>query len=231
MKRLLMVLALAGFAAACGDDDDDDVTPDNDGGTKDSGPGADSGPKADAGVDAGPAVVMCGEMMCTPHMHPTLGVFAAGCVKNAAGADICGVSTDKVGGVAAGYPAFVEKNAPGKDSPSCAAFIDSREPDGGTMGNGKIDTVVNVPGIGMIPVNYPGCCTAKGFCSGDVSMASAAGMPPSNGGFGCLESTIFFRSQPPAAQMIACDKVSGVIGGGDAGMNNVADAGGIDAGT
>jgi len=237
MKRLLMVLALAGFAVACGDDDDDDVTPANDGGAKDSGPGTDGGPKdAGSGMDAGPAV-SCGGMVCTPFMHPTLGLYAAGCAKNAAGADVCGVSTDKVGGADAGYPSFVEKEAPGVFSASCGAFFDSMEqeddmPDGGPKGNGKIDTVVNFPGIGMIAINYPGCCTAKGFCSVDTKMTSAAGAAPSNGGFGCLESTIAFRTLPAAAQMIACDKATGMIGGGsDAGTNNVTDAGGIDAGT
>ncbi len=60
MKRLLLVLALAGFAVACGDDDDDDTSPD--GGSKvDSGVKTDSGTGSiDSGTggggDAGPKV-------------------------------------------------------------------------------------------------------------------------------------------------------------------------------
>lgn len=236
MKRLLMMLALAGFAVACGDDeDDDDTKPPVDGGGKDAGPGTDGGPKADggtdSGIDAGPPVI-CGGMTCTAHTAGT-SMFAAGCAKNATNQDVCGLSSASLGGADAGLPPYLEKFAPGVASPSCGKFFDDREPanDGGMMkGNGRIDNKVMV-GTSAFDISYPGCCTPKGFCSGETMQGMVLGMMV-NGGFGCMDSEAFFARQPAAARAIPCNKTTGelTLPTADGGAGNVTDAGGVDAG-
>jgi hypothetical protein len=219
MKRLLMVMALAGLAVACSDDNDDD------GNTADTGVGKDGGPdaghadggldggKADGGsIDSAVATIMCGTKTCSGYSpSAALGTFAAACAKDLHDADVCGLSTALIGGVDAGYAAVLEKDAPGAASASCGAFIDMNEPDGGAKGNGKIDTTLLIPALTStpLPATYPGCCTPKGFCSGDVNMGTVAGMM-SNGGFGCMDSKSFFRATP-AASMIPCNPTSGMI--------------------
>jgi hypothetical protein len=253
MKRFLMVLALGAglIGSGCGDDDgdDDDV--------KDTGPRADAstdaGPaRVDAGMDAArpdsgmdantmPPPVVCGTVTCTPYMNALGTVYAAACAKNAAGADVCGLSSANLGGTDAGLPAALEKNAPGVASATCGAFYDALEsPDGGTRGNGRIDTFVAATPTMLLPISYPGCCTAKGFCSGDTNMAKVTfnGTPTdTNAMFGCMESTAFFRNSPPSARAIACNPSTGALmfaptdAGVDAGGGGtVTDAGGIDSG-
>jgi hypothetical protein len=239
-------------AGGCKEDNGDDTPTDSGtGGGADTGTGggtdsgaADAGPKdsgaaADATMEAAVAV-MCGTppVACTGHTTG-LGPVAPGCAHNYQDAEVCGISSATI--LMGAEPKFLEKNAPGVASTSCAMFYDSREtapdggvPDGGmaTMGNGLIDTVLMVSGL-TISLQYPGCCTKAGFCSGDgkLGKASLAGgaYNDSDNGYGCMESSIFFRSLPVQAQKIPCDPVSGVItqsASGDAG----ADAGASDAG-
>ena len=249
MKRFLMILALGGvIVSGCGDDDGDDdddtPTPDssvgdssvprNDGGTD---AGRDSG--IDGGIDAGPMTVTCGGQMCTGHTTG-LGMVAPGCALNAADAQVCGISSASLGGPDAGIPPFVEKDAPGVASSTCGAFYDSLEADGGVgKGNGKINTILMTQGL-TIPLTYPGCCTRRGFCSGDTSMGVATfggSDMPSNGGYGCMDSRYFFRSLPEQVRAIPCDPTTGIIrpavvpDGGAPGDAGVADASGIDSGS
>ncbi|HVZ32694.1 MAG TPA: hypothetical protein VG963_09730, partial [Polyangiaceae bacterium] len=185
----------------------------------------DAGPS----TDSGGGTVTCGTMTCSSY-SPGAGItFAAGCAKNASNQDVCGLSSASLGGTDAGLPAFLEKDAPGVASSACGALIDSQEPatDAGTKGNGRIDTTVKVAGMSLA-ISYPGCCTKKGFCSGDTDMGLLLGSTASNGGFGCMESTAFFVAQP-AAQMIPCDPTTGALKLGDAGTTATVD-GGLDAG-
>lgn len=246
MKRFLMILALGGaMFAGCGDDDgddDDDVGSDaGDGGTRPDGSVGDAGMDAarpDAGPDGGGLV--CGTQICTSFTNGTGTTFAPLCVKNAANQDVCGLSTEPLGGTAAGYPAALERNAPGVASPTCGAFYDSLEsPDAGTRGNGRINSTVMVGTTTVLPISYPGCCTAKGFCSGDTNMAKVVfggAEMDTNANFGCMESTAFFRTAPAAVRMIPCNVTTGVIipaAPADAGVDGgsrVADAGGMDSG-
>jgi hypothetical protein len=99
------------------------------------------------------------------------------------------------------------------------------------MGNGKIDTVVMI-GTLTISLQYPGCCTKAGFCSGEGSKGKAAlpaaSYSDSDNGYGCMESSIFFRNLPAQVQKIPCDPATGVIklpASGDAGADGGADAG------
>jgi len=255
-------MLLGGLAAAVGtagcnkDDDNDEPTTHDGGGGSDSGTHTDSGTGSDgggggsdaghtdAGVDAGPPV-MCGGKLCMPY-SPAAGLtFAAGCAKNAADAEVCGISSSTIA-PDGGIPPFLEKDAPGVASPQCGAFIDSHEPanDGGAAdagpdaavligkGNGRIDTTVHALGMDLA-ITYPGCCTPQGFCSGDTNMGLLLGASASNGGFGCMESHAFFLPKlaaSPGADMIPCDPDSGAIKipSGDAGAG---DAGAGDAGT
>jgi len=137
-------------------------------------------------------------------------------------------------------PRFLEKDAPGVASPSCTQFYDARESadggvDGGTAGNGMIDTVLMTSGL-TVKLRYPGCCTAAGFCSGDTALGEAdlgsGTYMPSNAGYGCLESTIFFMTAPEAARRIPCNPSTGALalpdggaGGGDGGADAGVDGG------
>jgi hypothetical protein len=225
-----MVLAIAGLAVACGDDDDDDNVA-SDGG-KDS--GTDAGRVDAGGIDSGAPVVSCGTpaVTCTGFSLASGTVLAPACAKNWADAEVCGLSTAALGGTDAGLPSALEKDAPGAASASCGAFYDSLEPasDAGTKGNGRIDTKVSV-GTMSYPISYPGCCTKKGWCSGDTNNGLLFGTTATSGGYGCMESTAFFKDLPAQVQKIKCDVATGVLvpPSADAGTG-VADAGGIDAG-
>jgi hypothetical protein len=244
MKRFLMVLALGAAMIGCGDDDgdDDDDTPvdaGRDTGTPapDSGGPIDSGVRNDGGMDAAMPAVVCGGTTCSAFTNTSGLTFAPVCVKNAANMDVCGLSTAPLGGVDAGYPAALERNAPGVASPTCGAFFDALEPVGSaTRGNGRINSTVMALGMNL-PISYPGCCTAKGFCSGDTNMAKVTigtSEMDTNANFGCMESTAFFRASPAAVRMITCNATTGALmlptdaGVPDAGRT--ADAGGMDSG-
>ena len=242
-------------AGGCKEDDGDDPTPDAGGGTPDSGGGggtdsgaSDGGAKdsGGGGGDSGGAMdagVKCGSpaVECTGHTTG-LGPVAPGCAKNWEDAEVCGISSMTV--LMGAEPKFLEKNAPGVPSESCAKFYDSQEtiPDGGTdsgtIGNGLINTTIL---NGAIMLQYPGCCTKLGFCSGDGKLGKSStdrGVTwnDSDNGYGCMESIHFFRSLPPAAQKIPCDPTTGVIklpasdAGTDAGSDGGSDAGASDAG-
>ena len=249
---VLGTLVAALGASGCKEDDGGEDDP-VDSGRVDAGntptdsgnPTTDAGnPTTDAGMDAGG--ISCGQppVACTGHMTG-LGPVAPGCARNYADAEVCGISSANV--LAGADPKFLEKNAPGAPSPSCAAFVDSREqpladggvyPDGGGKGNGRIDSVRNISAL-TIYLNYPGCCTKRGFCSGfgTEGMAATAGTyAPSDNGYGCMESTIFFGPTSPAA-MIPCDPNSGMImlpppadGGTDGGTDGGASDAGADGG-
>jgi len=240
--RLALALVTSAGLTGCSDDDDDDG---NSGGARDAG-ATDSGARdastSDAGGgDAGSAAVVCGGQTCTPH-STALGVSAAGCATNAQGAEVCGISSQSI--LMGAEPKFLEKDAPGVASTSCAQFYDARESadggvDGGTTGsgNGLIDTVLMTSGL-SIHLRYPGCCTAAGFCSGNTAQGEAdlgsGTFMPSNAGYGCLESTVFFSTAPEAARRIPCNPTTGAItlpggGAGDGGVDGGAD-GGVDGG-
>lgn len=235
---------LAASGVGCGDGDDlilEDaaVSARDDAGRVDSGAGADSGvDELDAGGqdrDSGTAQdaardtsVSCGSpaKVCTPHTIPSVGDIAAGCALDYQDAEVCGISSQHV--LMGAEPKFLEKNAKGVASASCGAFYDSLElaADAGAagMGNGRIDkgVVVTIAGMPMtLRISYPGCCTEKGFCSADGNMGMSA-YGASQSGFGCMESTSFFRYLPevgaagtPGAgyplRAIPCDPVSGTI--------------------
>jgi hypothetical protein len=216
----------------------------SDAGAVDSGP-KDSGPAADSAAEAAVAV-MCGTppKTCEPHTIPGLPVIAAGCATNAADAEVCGISSQNV--LMGADPKFMEKDAPGVPSASCGALIDSNEPtpdggvvDGGTKGNGMIDTTTTILGTIMVALRYPGCCTKDGFCSTDgmngMSSVAGAAYNPSNNGYGCANPKYIFKAQGAAAQNIPCDPVTGALklptgdgGAGDAG--DAGDSGPSDAG-
>jgi hypothetical protein len=150
-------------------------------------------------------------------------------------ATVCGLSTDTI--LMGAEPKFLQKDAPGVASPACGAFYDGLEPDAGpdgganpTKGDGKVNTTVMVPVIGSVAITYPGCCTKTGFCSTDTSMGTTA-LGASNGGYGCLDNKVAFRSIPvEALRSIKCDPATGALidaGAGDAGAG---DAGASDAG-
>jgi len=158
---------------------------------------------------------------------------------NAQGAEVCGISSQSI--LMGADPKFLEKDAPGVPSASCAQFYDVRESaDAGTAGNGLIDTVLMTSGL-TINLRYPGCCTAAGFCSGDTAQGEAdlgsGAFMPSNAGYGCLESTVFFSTAPEAARRIPCNPATGVIalpdggaGDGGAGDGGAGDGGAADGG-
>jgi len=248
------LVATLGVSGCKEDDKGDDDGP-TDAGSHDSGGGGgsdsgasdagakDSGPSADAGADAA-ASVTCGNPPVTCTGHTTaLGPVAPGCARDYQDAEVCGISSANV--LMGADPKFLQKNAPGAASDSCAAFYDSKEsvpdggyPDGGMvlMGNGKIDTTVMI-GTLTISLQYPGCCTKAGFCSGEGSKGKAAlagaSYSDSDNGYGCMESSIFFRNLPAQVQKIPCDPVTGMImlpGSGDAGADAGSDAGASDAG-
>jgi hypothetical protein len=254
---VLGTLVAALGAGGCKEDDGDDGPSDTGTPTVDSGGGTDSGPAdsgaprdsgpADTGVDAAPPV-MCGGKVCTTHQaSPLLPAFAAGCATSAMDAEVCGLI-----GVAAnaypeaGFPMFVEKDAPGIASPSCGAFLESKiemPGDGGQAdsgyGNMQLDTKRTIPLSATMNLEvaliYPGCCTPLGFCSANTSMGtsvSSFGQMMSNGGFGCLDPKILLQAAPAALQQIPCDPATGMIKvpAGDAGADGGSDGGASDAG-
>lgn len=261
---VLGTLVAALGAGGCKEDDGDEGptdtgTPTVDSGGTDSGP-ADSGTReagpADTGVDAAPAV-MCGGKTCMTHQaSPLLPAFPAGCAKSALDAEVCGlIGTAANAYPEAGFPMFVENNAPGAESVSCGAFLESKIEmpmdagagvDAGDSGypNMQLDIKRSIPLSATMNLEvaliYPGCCTPLGFCSANTSKGtsvSSFGQMPSNGGFGCLDPKILLQAAPAALQQIRCDPTSGMImaapadagtdgGGSDAGS----DAGASDAG-
>jgi hypothetical protein len=250
-------------AGGCKEDNGDDTPPAKDaggGGTTDAGGGGgttdagatdagakDSGSTAtDAGSDAAPPV-MCGGKACMAYSPNALvPAFPPGCAKSTADAEVCGLAGYGANAYPeAGFPAFLEKDAPGKESPSCGAFLESKiemvadggQGDGGADAgamNGAIDTkrVIMVSGMTIdVALVYPGCCTPLGFCSGDTAKGTSVstfGTNASNGGFGCLDPKVFLQAAPAALQQIKCDPTSGMImlPSGDAGAS---DAGASDA--
>jgi hypothetical protein len=215
------------------------------GGGTDAGQTADAGPKdagnaTDSAVDSGPVDagnVMCGTLTCMPY-SPSPGLvppFAAGCTVDHQDAAVCGLSTASL--LDGGEPKFLQKDAPGVASMPCGMFYDNLEPtpdggavDGGAKGDGKINTTVMLLGM-TVTLTYPGCCTAKGFCSGDTSKGTTSLGTMSNGGYGCMDNNVMFRTVPEAYRAIRCDTTSGNLvdagaGGGDGGS----DAGPSDAG-
>jgi hypothetical protein len=242
-------LAAALGATACKEEDPDPPPSNNDSGMPGGGDsgmpgggdsgmpgGGDAGPGGDGGMDAGPPTVMCGGQVCTSHTFAINGtVLAAGCARNHVDAEVCGISSSLLGD--AGLPEFLEKNPPSKISVPCADYIDEREvtPDGGAgdggskKGNHLIDVIRS-----NLPFEYPGCCTAAGFCSAEISMGKLNGQLEANTGYGCLRPEIFLASQPAfmdvQSRFIACDPVTGDLrdagaASGDAGGDAGADAG------
>lgn len=265
---VLGTLVAALGAGGCKEDDNGGDTPpdaggggggdggvkDAGGGTTDSGAATDAGPKdsgstvTDAGSDAAPPV-MCGGKACTAYSpNQLIPAFPPGCAKSATDAEVCGLAGYGANAYPeAGFPAFIERDAPGAVSASCGAFLESKiempvdggVPDGGDAGvmNGQIDTkrVLMLSGTNYdVALVYPGCCTPLGFCSGDTgkgTSVSTFGVLPSNGGFGCLDPKVFLQAAPPL-QQIKCDPTSGMImlPAGDAGSDAGNDAGPSDAG-
>ncbi len=225
---------LAASVVGCGDGDDINLedaaaSAPRDGGGLDAGTGKhdswiddldasdqplDGGAAQDAAREAS-ASATCGSppKVCTAHTIPSVGDIAAGCALNYQDAEVCGISSQHV--LMGAEPKFLEKNAKGAASASCGAFYDSLETaDGGTaaaagIGNGRIDkgVVVAIGGAPMtLRISYPGCCTEKGFCSGDGNKGMSA-YGPSQSGFGCMDSASFFRYLPevgrPARRVLA----------------------------
>lgn len=259
---VLGTLVAALGAGGCKEDPEEDA-PDTgtgtDSGTPDTGTGGgtDSGARdggtspTDAGMDAAPAV-MCGGKTCMTHQaSPLLPAFAAGCAKSALDAEVCGLIATAAGAYPeAGFPLFIENNAPGVDSPSCGAFLEQmiegsmladagQGADAGDSGypNGQVDTKRSFPLGGMsleVFLIYPGCCTPTGFCSTNSSKGtsvSSFGQMASNGGFGCLDPKIAFQAAPAALQQVPCDPQTGEMkplpdGGTDAGASDAGADGG-----
>jgi hypothetical protein len=178
--------------------------------------------------DGGP--VMCGDKTCYWH-NTALTCSNPGCL-SVNDASVCAIDTTTLGGVDAGLPPLLPYNAPGVDSPACAELVDSFEDsgvgDGGTRGNGLIDTVRMIRTF-SVSLRYPGCCTPQGFCSGNTSkgegMLQGTNMyNPSSAGYGCLNNRIFFATNP-AAQNIYCDPATGALIDGGAGYGNTGDSG------
>jgi len=237
LRSWLLAGALASNGVlGCGDDDDGGSGGSRDSGASDGGP--QDGGTGDATVRDAAAPVVCGGETCTPHTT-ALGVSAAGCATNAQGAEVCGISSQSI--LMGAEPRFLEKDAPGVASQSCAQFYDTLEAttDAGTSGNGLIDTVLMTSGL-TVKLRYPDCCTAAGFCSGDTSRGEAdlggGTYTQSNAGYGCLESSIFFGSAPAAVRRIPCNPTSGGIaldggaGDGGAGDGGAGDGGAGDGG-
>ena len=249
----LGALVVALGAVGCGDDDEGgdkkDSGTDAGGGTgggsdagKDAGGGTGGGDggASDAGADSGKQPVVCGGKTCAD--WPTAAVtFPAGCALNAQDAEVCGISAVPVFGPDAGFT-YLEAHAPGLDSPSCGVFLDRLDTtedgglavaDAGTKGNMKQDRFIQITGVGAVQISTPGCCTPKGYCSGNSDKGEAVLSPgtppmPSNGGFGCMQADAFLRTLPESAR-VRCDVDSGVLippAPSDAGS----DAGGSDAG-
>jgi hypothetical protein len=157
-----------------------------------------------------------------------------GCAESALGEEVCGLSTQLT--LMGQEPKFLERNAPGKESPSCGEFFDAREAepdggavDGGTKGNGRVDLTL----MGRI-VTVPGCCTKKGLCSVDFAQGKIAiggALIDLDTGFGCMDPVAAFREDTEEAQNVPCDPESGeLMSATDAGAD--ADAGAVgDAGT
>jgi hypothetical protein len=238
-------------AGGCKEDDNGDDTPTDAGGNTPAdsggGGGTDSGSSADAGakdsgaspMDAGEAKdanVMCGTLTCTEHVIAANGSHvAAGCSKSALDATVCGISTSTLGGVDAGLPEFLEKDAPGKESTSCGNYIDLLEavPDGGAADGGpRGNHLVDVMTGGFL-ISYPGCCTADGFCSANTGKGKIMNAIDVNGGYGCMTPAVFLAPlvTDVAKRFIPCDPTSGEIKATDGGTSDGgSDAGASDAG-
>src|SRR5262245_11198554 len=103
--KWLVLGTLVAALGAGGCKEDEEETPDT--GPADTGApvvdaGTDSGPRDSGPADTGPAMdsapppVMCGTpaMTCTEHeINPALPKVAPGCAKNAADAEVCGISS------------------------------------------------------------------------------------------------------------------------------------------
>jgi hypothetical protein len=249
-------------AGGCKEDDGDDPTPDSGGGgTPDSGGGGgtdsgavDAGPKdsgggSDSAADTGPTAT-CGGKTCTGYSPSALVMpFPPGCATSALDAEVCGLAGYGANAYPeAGFPAFLERDAPGKESPSCGAFLESKiemavdagadAGDAGVM-NGLIDTKRTIPLNATtnldVALVYPGCCTPLGFCTGDTgkgTSVSSFGTMASNGGYGCLDPKVFLQAAPAALQQVPCDYATGMIKApaGDAGTDAGTDSGASDAG-
>jgi len=255
----LGALVVALGAVGCGDDDkggeEKDSGTDAGGGTgggsdagKDAGGGTgggDGGGATDGGGDSGKPPVMCGGKMCAD--WPTAAVtFPAGCALNAQDAEVCGISAVPVFGPDAGFT-YLEAHAPGVDSPTCGAFLDRLDTtedgglaaaDAGTKNNMKQDRFIQITGVGAVQISTPGCCTPKGYCSGnsdkgEAVLAPGAAPSPSNGGFGCMQADAFLRTLPESAR-VRCEVDSGVLippAASDAGSDAATgDGGASDAG-
>lgn len=244
-KWLSMGLLVASLGAVgCGDDDEKKDaggggTPDSGGDTPDAGGGEEDSGSLDAGSDAAPQGcpdnpgamnACCGpnkDMLCTPFMQ-TLQTLGAGCALDALDAEVCGVSSALLSLGDAG-PRFVEKNATGASSPSCAAFYDQLErgADGGVgqfRGNGVIDST-RMFGATTFLLRYQGCCTKAGLCTvngqdGGVDTQGTGTYGPSDNGYGCLNPAYAFGAYPTDAgpalgnlnlRAIPCDPGTGMI--------------------
>lgn len=277
-KWLAMGLLVAALGATgCKDDDGDDenggptdsgTQQDTGTGKQDAGGGGDDAGKTDSGAaDAGAGCpdnpglnnACCGAdkmTLCTFHTLSNGAAVKAGCALSESDAEVCGISSENVLGPDGSVP-FMEKNAPGKESPSCGMFYDSLEmaDAGGIPGNGRIDVARMISGI-PVKLSYPGCCTPAGFCSIDGKMGTAdigTGPNPSDNGYGCMKSIYAFWRNPefgPAGTPIAglplrkmpCDPTTGMImipgtdggagtdGGTDAGTDGGASDAGADGG-
>jgi hypothetical protein len=251
-------------ATGCKDDDGDDTDGVKDGGKADGGGGGttggggdggsagggDAGPKdgggggGDAAMDAGPVTIMCGSLKCMEYSSSALlPPTAPGCAVDYNDAEACGLSTANI--LMGAEPKVLLKDAPGVPSAACAKFLDDREPtpdggapDGGTKGDGKINTTVTLPQIGALTLSYPGCCTPKGLCSGDTGKGESM-FGASNSGYGCMDPKVFFRSVDGGVAIPCNPQDGGLVappasdaGGGDGGASDAgvaSDAAGNDA--
>jgi hypothetical protein len=264
-KWLALGVVVAALGTGC-DDGGDDETGGKDAGKDAGGGGSDAGAKdaGGGGSDAGPMDAGGGadtavanscpsspgennacctvdgkaDTLCTFHTTG-LGPTKAGCAVSEKDAAVCGLSSMNVLG--GKEPLFIEKDAPGVDSPSCTAFYDNLEAaDAGTKGNGVIDTFRDLGGF-KISLQYPGCCTAAGHCSidGKRGKASTSGLAgpfnEANTGYGCMKSAFSFGAYAAVdagainLSAVPCDPATGMIKLPSAGDAGAGDAGATDA--
>lgn len=166
--------------------------------------------KADAGVDAGTdaGTVQCGGQTCSP-FRSSFQTIAAGCARDEKDAEVCGLANPNPSALA---PAFIQRDAPGVASSSCAAALEQAEAaDAGTRGNQRLDYPLKVGAL-TLAQSVPTCCTAAGRCSvdtakGQVTLSPGAAPTPNAQGFGCIDPAWVPVAAPYST---ACDPVTGV---------------------
>jgi hypothetical protein len=234
MRKWVGLWSLVGAltAGACGDDDTlKDSGTEKDSGEEEPDAAEDAGGTASDGgeTDAGVQAVMCGGKTCMGHSVLGMITIEPGCAENVLGEEVCGLSSQLM--LMGQEPKFLERNAPGAESPGCGEFFDAREAepdggvmDGGTKGNGRVDLTL----VGRT-VSLPGCCTKKGLCSADFANGKipiAGVLIDLDTGFGCMDPEVLFREDAEEARNAACDPDTGeLILAEDAGADAEVDAG------